>query len=199
MISTLTGTRVDTGLDWVVLDVSGVGYRLQVTPNTVSDLVAKGASSPVTLFTNLIVRQDAMTLYGFMSGSERDAFDVLISVTGIGPRTALAALSVLSPNQIATAVEAEDLATLQQIPGVGKKSAQRMVLEIAGKLAPVAESGGAAPHAGQHRQEVEGALINLGWTKSAVESTLNKIDDADYPETQDLLRAALLMLGPTRA
>lgn len=212
MIASVTGRLASTGLDWVVVEVGGIGMRLSVTPGTVSDLVSRSRSSsdsgsgsssgsePVCLSTSLIVREDALTLYGFGSDRERETFEVLLSVSGIGPRIALAALSVLSPEELSEAISSEDLAVLQRIPGIGKKSAQRMVLEIGGKLSSFAAAGSvseAAPSPSAHREEVEAALEQLGWTKAIAAKTLDQLE-GDFTDASSLLRAALMRLGNSR-
>ena len=131
VISILRGTVASVGLDHIDILVGGIGFRVHVTP-----AFAQGASrdAEMTVFTSMIVREDSMTLYGFESADERDVFTKLLSVSGIGPKIALAALAVLRPDDLRRAVRDQDLAALQRIPGVGKKSAQRMALEIGDKL-----------------------------------------------------------------
>lgn len=197
MISTLTGTRTAVGLDWVVLDVHGIGFRVHVPPSTVADLLASNSGEVLTLFTSMIVREDSMSLYGFVTDTERVTFDALIGVSGIGPRIALAALSVLTPAQIAAAIESEDLAALQKVPGVGRKSAQRLVMDLGGKLTGLQTGAGTESRSEPIREEVEEALVQLGWTKPTVVSTLDGIDGT-FPDSSSLLRAALQVLGPKR-
>ncbi len=191
MISTVRGSLLQTGLDWVVVEVGGLGLRVLTAPGTVSKLPPRGQE--VFLETYLVVRDDALTLYGFASAAEREMFEVLLGVSGIGPRTALGALAVLTPAELAGAIEQADLAVLQRVPGVGRKSAQRMVLELGGKL----PSGiGASPDS-QLRTEVAAALEQLGWGKPQVDKTLAGLD-GDYPDASAMLRAALLVLGSHR-
>lgn len=199
MIASVSGRMAASGLDWVVVEVGGVGLRLLVPPNTVSDLVTRPKSEPVSLATTMVVREDSLTLYGFDTELERNTFDVLLSVTGIGPRTALAALSVLSPRELSAAVAAQDLTSLQKIPGVGKKSAQRLVLEIGGKLTAFdGEDAAESPVKNDCRGEVSGALEQLGWTKPLIEKTLDDLG-GEYSDASSLLRAALVRLGSSRA
>ncbi len=193
MIATVRGSLLQTGLDWVIVDVSGVGYKLFVPPSTISEL--KSGDTEVTLSTHLAVRDDAMVLYGFVHSGQRDTFETLLSVSGIGPRTALAALSVLSPAELRDAVEASDLATLQRVPGIGKKSAQRMVLELGGKLAAPEDSDVAAGSTQLgYQKEVAAALEQLGWSRAAAEKTIAKLGK-EHEDASSLLRAALLELG----
>lgn len=198
MIASVTGLLAASGLDWVVIQVAGIGVRLFVPPTTVSELASHPRSEPVSLATTLIVREDSLTLYGFGSDHERDTFDILLSVSGIGPRIGLAALSVLSPVEIADAVATENLTALQRIPGVGKKSAQRMVLEIAGKLASFeAEVAPVAQVQADYHGEVEAALEQLGWNKAAAQKALATVE-GDFGDASSLLRAALIQLGGSR-
>ena len=127
MISILRGTVASVGLDHIDIVVGGIGFRVNVTP-----AFAQGASrdQEMTVFTSMIVREDSMTLYGFESADERDVFTKLLSVSGIGPKIALAALAVLRPDDLRRAVRDQDLTALQRIPGVGKKSAQRMAMHV---------------------------------------------------------------------
>ena len=192
MIASVRGVVLETGLDWVVVEVGGVGMRLFVPPSTISEIVT--GPEEVNLSTHLAVRDDALTLYGFTSGTDRDTFETLLGVSGIGPRTALATLSVLTPAELREAIEEADLSTLQRVPGIGKKSAQRMVLELGGKLAAPQEQ----TKPGQaFAEEVSAALEQLGWSKSVADRTLEKLGD-QYVDASSLLRAALQQLGGGR-
>lgn len=196
MIAQLRGLVEHVGLDHVILMVGGIGWSVHVTPAAAQSM-SKG--SEVAVHTAMIVREDSMTLYGFVSFDEREVFERLLGVSGIGPRTALAALSVLSPDDLRRAVRDSDVATLQRIPGVGKKSAQRMVLEIGDKLgipahidplsAPAAQDEAAA--------EVKSALIQLGWNEAVAAKALESLAGQGLGPS-DLLRAALLKLGGQR-
>ena len=144
MISILRGAVASVGLDHVDVVVGGIGFRVHVTPAFAQ---AAPRDEEITVYTSMIVREDSMTLYGFESADERDVFTRLMSVSGIGPKIALAALAVLRPDDLRRAVRDQDLATLQRIPGVGKKSAQRMALEIGDKLGSPAALPGVVPTA----------------------------------------------------
>lgn len=194
MIAQLRGTVEEVGLDALVVLVGGVGYRVRVTPAT-----AQGADrgTETTLHTSLVVREDSMTLFGFLTADERDVFEELQGVSGIGPRTALAALSVLGPDDLRAALARQDLAVLQRIPGIGRKSAQRMVLEIGDRLGAPRETapdaGGPAPE-GEAEAEVRAALVHLGWTEALAQHTVDALGGQGLGAS-DLLRAALLRLG----
>ena len=198
MIAELRGTVGQVGLDSVVLLVGGIGWRVLVTPATAQTLRA-GAEAEV--HTTLVVREDSLTLYGFPSADERDVFERLQTVSGVGPRIALAALSVLSPDDLRDALAREDVRTLQRIPGVGRKSAQRLVLEIGDRLGAVAGGasapGAAEAPAGGVEQEVRAALVQLGWSEAVAQSTVDSLAGRGLGAS-DLLRAALVNLGGGR-
>lgn len=198
MIASVQGKVEATGIDFVVVNVQGIGIKVLTTPATISVLSTAGDAQ---LQTELVVREDSMTLYGFESLAERETFVALMGVSGIGPRTALAALAVLSPGELRTAVEEEDLTTLQRIPGVGKKSASRMLLEMNGKLAKI--DAGAGPGTNSVRAEVEGALEQLGWPKAQASAVLDNLSsqaetNIELADASALLRAALQQLGASR-
>ena len=180
--------------------VGGIGFRVHVTP-----AFAQGASrdQEMTVFTSMIVREDSMTLYGFESADERDVFTKLLSVSGIGPKIALAALAVLRPDDLRRAVRDQDLTALQRIPGVGKKSAQRMALEIGDKLGtpaalPGVEAAAApAPTEDAVASEVSAALVGLGWSEAQAAKAIEKLAGSGLGAS-DMLRAALVTLGGGR-
>ena len=200
MISILRGTVASVGLDYIDLLVGGIGFRVHVTP-----AFAQGAQrdQEMTVFTSMIVREDSMTLYGFDSVDGRDVFTKLLSVSGIGPKIALAALAVLHPDDLRRAVRDQDLAALQRIPGVGKKSAQRMALEIGDKLGtpaalPGAQAGlASAPTEDAVASEVRAALVSLGWTEAQAAKAIEKLAGSGLGAS-DMLRAALVTLGGGR-
>ena len=196
MIAQLRGTVEHVGLDQVILMVGGIGWSVHVIPSAAQSMT-KG--SEATVHTAMIVREDSMTLYGFASFDEREVFERLLGVSGIGPRTALAALSVLNPDDLRRAVRDSDLATLQRIPGVGKKSAQRMVLEIGDKLGIPAHIDPLSTPTAQDEVsvEVKTALIQLGWSDTVATKALESLAGQGLGAA-DLLRAALLKLGGHR-
>jgi len=180
--------------------VGGIGFRVHVTP-----AFAQGSAhdEEITVYTSMIVREDSMTLYGFESCDERDVFTTLMSVSGIGPKIALAALAVLRPDDLRRAVRDQDLATLQRIPGVGKKSAQRMALEIGDKLGTPAALPGAeatpapVPSEDTVASEVSAALVGLGWSEAQATKAIEKLAGSGLGAS-DMLRAALVSLGGGR-
>jgi len=192
MISRVLGTVAQVGVDDVVVVYGGLGFKVFIVPPLASEL-HKG--DEVELYTHLIVREDALTLYGFKTEEERKVFEILMSVTGIGPRIGLAALSVFSPNDLRRAVADQDTATLSRIPGVGKKVASRMLVELGDKLGlPAQLPAASAPSAGVVEAEVKAALIGLGWNETKAESVLSELGGNGL-NASDLLRAALMKLG----
>lgn len=192
MISRVLGTVAQVGVDDVVVVYGGLGFKVFIVPPLASEL-HKG--DEIELYTHLIVREDALTLYGFQTEEERKVFEILMSVTGIGPRIGLAALSVFSPNDLRRAVADQDAATLARIPGVGKKVASRMLVELGDKLGlPAQLPEASAPLAGVVEEEVKAALIGLGWNEAKAESVLSELGGNGL-NASDLLRAALMKLG----
>jgi holliday junction DNA helicase RuvA len=189
MISRLRGKAVAWDADGLVLDVNGVGYRLFATPAAVQK--ADGADE-VVLETHLHVREDAMQLFGFADGDERELFEQLLSVSGVGPKVALAIVSGYSPGELRRAIVREDDALFQSIPGIGKKTAQRVVLELKEKIAPLAAVE--APHlgAGDGHIVARDALVELGYSAAEAEQRLAAVDP-DLPPAErvrEALRAA---------
>lgn len=162
MIGRLSGTLLEKHPPTVLVDVGGVGYELDVPMSTFYDLPALGA--PVTLLVQPVVREDAHLLYGFLRADERDAFRQLIRISGVGARTALAVLSGLSVADLAQAVARQDAGRLQKVPGIGRKTAERLLLELEGKLAqaPVGDVRVAPRDAGA---DVLHALLALGYSE----------------------------------
>ena len=195
MISSLTGTVGIRSADWVQIVVSGVGFRVEIPKSL------QIASEEVTLQTSLIVREDSLTLFGFNTTEERDGFEVLMSVSGIGPRLALAAIDTVGLDDLRRGVASGDLALLSRIPGVGKKTAQRMVLEIGDKLGLPADTAGGVSSASTTtstlREPVAAALEQLGWPRAIAERTLNELS-GEFTSVEEMLRGALAILGAQR-
>jgi holliday junction DNA helicase RuvA len=208
MIASLRGVVVALGLDHVVLETGGVGLRMSCPPRVLADL---RVGEPAHLHTSLVVREDSLTLYGFSGTDEREVFDVLLGVSGIGPRLAMAMLAVLTPDEVRAAVASDDVATLTRVPGVGRKGAQRLVLELKDRLPAVAvgaDMPGAFPAGtGQAAwgEQVSAALVSLGWgardaaaALDAVAPAANEMIDKDgRPDVAALLRTALRSLDRT--
>ena len=200
MIASLRGTVVSSRLDSVVLEVGGVGYRVQATPAT---LAALRAGTEATLATSLVVREDSMTLYGFADDDERTVFEAVQTVSGVGPRLALAMLAVHTPDGLRRAVADEDLAALQRVPGIGRKSAQRMVLELADRLGPAtgpAADETAPASAAPGGEAVVEALVGLGWSEKVAADAVRAVgpEHMTADGVPAVLRAALQHLGGHR-
>jgi Holliday junction DNA helicase RuvA len=190
MIGKLTGTLLEKRPPMVLVDVNGVAYELDVPMNTLYQLPATG--SRVTLYTHLMVREDAHLLFGFATEEERLAFRRLLKVNGVGARTALAVLSGLSVQDLSRAVAAQDAARLTRIPGVGKKIAERLLLELKDKLqGDMAESGMSARSSA--RGDALNALLALGYSEKEAGNALSKLP----PEltTSEAIRQALKLLS----
>jgi Holliday junction DNA helicase RuvA len=183
--------RVATGE--ALVDVNGVGYRVLVPLSAIPGLEPGTAAF---LFTHLHARDDGMTLYGFPTRDERDTFEVLIGASGVGPKLALAILSVHSPHVLRRALVDDDLDALTTVPGVGKRTAQRLLLELKARLeAPSLDADGAAASTSA-RAEVRTALAGLGYQPDEVRDVLSQLPD-DGP-VEELLRDALKLLAVTR-
>lgn len=176
MIGAVSGVLVETYPDGALIDVNGVGYRVQAPASALARL--PGAGERVRLHTHLHVREDALTLFGFTTAEERDVFEVLIGVNGIGPKGALAVLSVYAPDALRRAILGEDLDALTLIPGVGRKTASRMVLELKEKLgagdvdlAPIAGT----PALREALGEVRAALLQLGYSTTEAREAIERV------------------------
>ncbi|MCA4726747.1 Holliday junction branch migration protein RuvA [Mycolicibacterium fortuitum] len=192
MIASVRGEVIDIALDHAVIEAAGVGYKVMATPSTLANL-RRGNES--RLITAMIVREDSMTLYGFADGDARDLFLTLLGVSGVGPKIALATLAVYDPQALRQALADGDVAALTRVPGIGKRGAERMVLELRDKIGPVTPgSSGFTGHA--VRAPVVEALVGLGFAARQAEEATDKVL-ANDPEatTASALRAALSMLG----
>lgn len=193
MIASVRGEVIDIALDHAVIEAAGVGYKVMATPSTLANL-RRGAES--RLVTAMIVREDSMTLYGFADGDARDLFLTLLGVSGVGPKIALATLAVYDPQALRQALADGDVTALTRVPGIGKRGAERMVLELRDKIGPVTPGaiGGAVGHA--VRAPVVEALVGLGFAAKQAEEATDKVL-ANDPEatTASALRSALSMLG----
>ena len=212
MIASLRGRVVSLRLDAAVIEVGGVGLLVQATPGTLAEL---RPGQEASLATSMVVREDSLTLFGFADADEWDAFETVQAVSGIGPRMALAMLAVHTPEGLRTAVAGEDLTALMRVPGIGRKTAQRIVLELTDRLgAPSTGTGagtGARPGAAAvpgWRDQVLDALVGLGWPARAAGDAVDSVVGTanaeisvgvygDSPDMAHVLRAALRQLGRT--
>ena len=193
MIAFLTGRVARKGAAYSLLEVGGVGYKLAMTTGSLSALPAEG--DEVTVWTYLYVREDELSLFGFESEAEKESFEQLITVSGVGPKVALATLSALSPEALAQAVAVDDVAMISTVPGIGKKTAQRIILDLKDKLG-VPELGGAASRgsgAGAALAETSDALLAMGFSAAEVVAAVKGFDGG--ADAQALLKHALRRLG----
>lgn len=196
MIASLRGVVAHVGISSAVIDVNGIGMLIQATPQTLASL---RTGTEAQVHTALIVREDSMTLFGFADPGEREVFEILLSVSGVGPRLALAVLAVHSPEAVRVAASSGDDKAFSKVSGIGPKGARRIVLELADKLVPLgtAEAPAGAP---AWNDQVLAAMTGLGWSEkdaaAAIEATA-----AEYPDTAkggnvaEILRLTLRRLG----
>lgn len=196
----ISGELTHVAENVAVIDCGGVGYKLTVSATTLASLPSITSDCPVVkLFTYLAVREDAMELYGFYSTEELDLFKLLIGISGVGPKAAMSVLSLMSPSALADAIMSQNVKMISRAPGVGTKTAQRIVLELSGKLA-IAEDkaplGGATAAARRAPSfaEAQDALIVLGYTRAEAQNALKNVADADKKTTEELIKAALVAL-----
>src|SRR4051794_21419851 len=207
MIASVSGVVTTVTGEVAVVEVGGIGIAVQCTPATLATL---RPGQEARLATSLVVREDSLTLFGFAADDERAVFEVLQSVTGVGPRLAQAVLSVHSPDAVRTAVATEDIGALTLVPGVGKKGAQRLVLELKDKLG--VQGGGTSmvripgqPPVGAWRDQLRSALTGLGWSPREVDEALAAVGPeaeaalavGDTPDVAALLRTSLRLLSRT--
>jgi len=196
VIAQLTGEVRSISSDRVIVEVGGVGYLISVTPDT-SAVMTLGAS--LTLHTSMIVREDSMTLFGFLDPKSRETFELVQTVSGIGPRVALSILAHLSPEALAHAIATESIETLSSVPGIGKKGAQRILLELKGKIVATGASATTASTQPQWRDQLSGALRSLGYTPRDADVVIsivaidyaNRGVDPAHADLSELLKAAL--------
>ncbi|MGH3523713.1 MAG: Holliday junction branch migration protein RuvA [Mycobacterium sp.] len=195
MIAAVRGEVLDVALDHVVIEAAGVGYKLMATPSTLATL---RRGSEARLITAMIVREDSMTLYGFPDADARDLFLTLLGVSGVGPKIALATLAVYDAAALRQALADGDVTALTRVPGIGKRGAERMVLELRDKIGPVGLSPGLSVNGHGVRGPVVEALVGLGFAaKQAEEATDKVLANDGSPTTSTTLRATLSLLGKT--
>lgn len=201
MIASLRGTVITISLDSAVIECAGVGYLIKAAPNTLAQLTR---GEETFILTTMVVKEDSQTLYGFLDDSTREMFALLQTVSGLGPRLALAAQSVYTTEELAGAISSSDAKTLQKIPGVGKRMAERMVVDLKDKVAGYVSPGGsthevASPQvdlSGHIAEQVIEALTGLGFTEKMAEPAVSQVlsENPDI-QTSQALRAALSILG----
>jgi holliday junction DNA helicase RuvA len=198
MIAQLRGTLLEKHPNEVIVDAGGVGYDVHIPVSTFTALGDEGAIVTLRIYTH--VREDALVLFGFLTSDEKAIFEKLISVSGIGPKLAITVLSGLATPDLVAAVRGGDVARLVRIPGIGKKTAERIVLELKDKMAAMAASEGksaipTAPPVNAMDQDVLSALVNLGCSASAAEEAIRKAHEKKVEERfEPLFRAALALV-----
>jgi Holliday junction DNA helicase RuvA len=196
MIASIRGTLTATGTDYVILETGGIGYHIVVPNSVLHTLGALG--NEVLLHTHLHVREDALVLYGFGSPDQRTFFETLIGVTGVGPRMALGLLSAAPLDHLQHAIASENTALLAQVPGIGKKTAARLVLELKGKLdlsRIIPSAADTAPATTALNAELQDVLINLGYSPIEAQSAVASLPPNAPSDLEERLRLALRYFG----
>jgi Holliday junction DNA helicase RuvA len=199
MIAFVTGTVASRAADHCVLVVGGVGLKLLMSTQSLASLPSEG--DEITVFTHLHVREDELTLFGFENEAEKSAFELLIGVSGVGPKVAMSVLSVLSASDLAAAMAREDVALVTSVPGVGKKTAQRIIIELGDKLGgasgPAAIPGSGAASDSAHAEATE-ALLAMGFSAAEAATAVKGAEGEEAADSKALVRYALQRLGGGR-
>jgi Holliday junction DNA helicase RuvA len=200
MIASVRGTVIAIAPDSAVIEVGGVGMQVQCAPGTLAGLKA---GVEARLATSLIVREDSLTLYGFADDDEKRIFELLQTASGVGPRLAQAVLAVHQPDAVRRAVSGGDLAALMRVSGIGKKGAERLVLELRDKIGPVSvgSDGAAGVLGGDWQEQVRQGVVALGWSAGQADQAVAAVAEGivgDTPPVPVLLRQAIRLLGRTR-
>ena len=198
MIAFVRGEVAAVTLSSAVLDVGGVGLELMCTPGTLATLrVGRQATLP----TSMVVREDSLTVFGFLDEDEKQVFEIVQTASGVGPKVAQAIVAVMSPDDVRRAITTEDVKALTRVPGIGQKGAQRIILELKDRIGPPVGSGGAAPvlvgSEPAWRGQVRQGLVGLGWSVKEADAAIDQVAPADDEgaDVGALLRAALRALS----
>jgi len=200
MIASLRGVVAAIAPDSAVIEVGGVGLRVHCAPGTLAGLKA---GVEARLSTSMVVREDSLTLYGFADDDEKQLFELLQTASGVGPRLAQAVLAVHQPDAVRRAISGGDIAALTRVPGIGKKGAERLVLELRDRIGPVFAGGDgrAGVLVGEWQDQVRQGVLALGWTATQADQAVAAVAetvDGDVPPVPVLLRQAIRLLGRTR-
>jgi Holliday junction DNA helicase RuvA len=200
MIASVRGVVAAIAPDSAVIEVGGVGLQIQCAPATLAGL-RTGAEA--RLATSMVVREDSLTLYGFADDDEKQLFELLQTASGVGPRLAQAVLAVHQPDVVRRAIAGGDLATLTRVPGIGKKGAEKLVIELRDRIGPlpIGDGGPAGMLLGAWQEQVRQGVLALGWTAAQAEQAVSAVAetiDGEIPPVPVLLRHAIRMLGKTR-
>ena len=196
MISLINGTVRSLSIDRAVVEVGGVGLSISITPATSASL---NIGAPAQFFTTLVVREDSLTLYGFLDDDVKTLFELVQTVSGIGPKVALSIVAALSPSQLGVAIAQEDISAIEKVPGIGRKGAQRLILELKGKLSDFGTTSRAAHHQPVWREQLASALISLGFSAKESDNAIGTVvsqiaeegGDANTADLSELLKRAL--------
>jgi len=178
MISLINGIVRSINLDRAVIEVGGVGLSVSITHHTSTQL---NLGAPVQLFTSLVVREDSLTLFGFLDDESRTTFELVQTVSGIGPKVALAIMGAHSPQSLALAITQEDIKAIEKVPGIGRKGAQRLILELKGKISDFGTTDQGRTHQPVWREQLTTALVSLGFTAKDSDTAINTVL-AEYSE-----------------
>jgi Holliday junction DNA helicase RuvA len=195
VIASVRGPVLSVGLDHAVIEVGGVGLAVHATPATLA-LLRRGEEA--RLHTALVVREDSLTLYGFADADARELFGLLQTVSGVGPRLAMAMLAVLEPDKLRAALAEGNTTVLTQVPGIGKKGAERLVIELRDKVGAAATAAAAGGSGGAVRESVVEALVGLGFPAKQAEPAVDRVLAEGGGDTTSVLRRALAALGRKR-
>ena len=194
MIATLSGIVKSLSPERAIIEVGGVGMNVLINTHTSSSL---SIGAPAHLYTSLVVREDSLTLYGFSDESSRAVFELVQTVSGVGPKVALSILGALTPSELAHAVNTENISAIEKVPGIGKKGAQRMVLELKSKLSDFGHVGQRISHQPVWREQLTSALVSLGFSAKDSDEAINSVlsnvsqEEISSMELGDLLKLAL--------
>lgn len=196
MIATLTGEIKAISLDRAIVEVGGVGLSVNITQSAASHL---NLGTLVTFHTSLVVREESLTLYGFLTAESKQLFEQVQTVSGIGPKVALSILGSLTPEDLAAAIASENIAAIERVPGIGRKGAQRLILELKGKLSDLSDGGQITSHQPIWREQLTSALISLGFAPKdsdrAITTIVNELQsdgiDPSKLEMSELLKRSL--------
>lgn len=200
MIASVRGQVAEVAADGAVVEVGGVGLFVHCTPATLAEL---RVGQPARLATSLVVREESLTLYGFADEDARELFVLLQTASGVGPRLAQAVLAVHPPDLVRKAIANGEMAVLTQVPGIGRKGAERMVLELRDKVGPAPAAAGAtaAPDRSAWRDQVRTGLVGLGWSAAQADQAVVAVAEGiegEPPPVPELLKRAIRLLGKAR-
>jgi Holliday junction DNA helicase RuvA len=200
MIASVRGVVAAINPDSAVIEVGGVGLQVQCAPGTLAGLKA---GVEARLATSMVVREDSLALYGFADDDEKQLFELLQTASGVGPRLAQAVLAVHTPDVVRRAISGADLATLTRVPGIGKKGAEKMVIELRDRIGPLPLTDGAPAGMlrGDWHEQVRQGVLALGWTVAQADQAVSAVAetiDGEVPPVPVLLRQAIRLLGRTR-